>query len=83
MGMEKPQLDLPEELKSKPARLPITADLSLYWDKGDSWFAIEDADWYGYDRAGAVLMGFDELDGLIEKLQELRELRKMEAGDGQ
>lgn len=54
----------------------VSGDIYIQYDRHDTWFAIGDKDNLGYDEMGAVVMGYGELDGLIEKLQELREAIK-------
>lgn len=54
-------------------RLDITPDLFLRWDSKDTCFAIEDADWWSYDRGGAVIMNFSDIDALIVALGQLRD----------
>jgi len=61
-------------------RLDITKDLYLRWDKEDTWFALEDADWFSYDRGGAVIMNFSDIDALIVALGQLRDKRFVPLG---
>lgn len=63
-----------EEAKSR-GRIPVTNEVLIEFDKNDTWFVIEDADNLNYDMPGAVVLGLDEIDPLIEALAQLRSLK--------
>jgi hypothetical protein len=59
------------------ARIIVSDDIYIEYDREDTWFVIADKDNLGYDEMGAVVLGSDEIDGLIKALQELKEVAKV------
>ena len=61
------------ELAPSPhyAQITVSDDLFLHFDQDDTWIAIKDANAYECD---CVMVGLNEVDSLIEKLQEARKM---------
>jgi hypothetical protein len=52
--------------------IPVSEEIYLQYDEHDTWFAVADRDELSYDRGGSVLLGYDDLDGLLKALRQLR-----------
>lgn len=62
-------MELPE--KPRYGLLAVSDDLTLNFDMDDTWVAIKAA-WA--DECDCVMVGLNEIDSLIEKLQEAKAL---------
>jgi hypothetical protein len=52
--------------------IPVSEEIYIQYDKADTWAAIIDRDESHYDRGGAVLLGYDNLQNLEKALRQLR-----------
>lgn len=63
-----------EALRNR-GKIPVTSEVRIEFDRNDTWFLIEDADNLNYDMPGAIILGLDDLDPLIDALVQLRSLK--------
>lgn len=66
---------LMERAERDRGRIPVTGEVHIEFDKNDTWFVIEDVDNLNYDMPGAVMLGLDDVDPLIDALVQLRLLK--------
>ena len=61
------------------SKIQVSSDIYIEFDQGDAWISICDEDWTWYDRGGAVVVKTENIDELISKLQEAKQLIEAEA----